>query len=116
MTSPVLLPLPLLLETMDVLAFRRDAVRAELLLRLAAANQSALRLTPADAGTRSDPVHAPLNKLTSFAVSGLIRAGANDAAFQLWLRATSDGYLNCRPNIEKLLQRGATPPKAVVPR
>lgn len=91
-----------------MLAFRRDAVRSELLLRLAAANQSTLRLTPSEAGTKSDPVHTPLNKLTSYAISGLIRSGANEAAFQLWLRATNDGFLNCRPNMEKLLQRGSS--------
>ena len=102
----MLIPLPFLMETANLLAFRRDAVRCELLLRLASANQSLCRLSPADTGTRSDRVHTPLNKLVSFAISGLIRADANEAAFQLWLRATNDGYLNSRPNIERLLQRG----------
>jgi hypothetical protein len=65
-------------------------------------------------------VHTPLSKLISFALSGLIRAGVYDSAFQLWLRVTNNGHLTNRDSIEQLIQRVAAsstaPPEELVAR
>lgn len=105
-TCLVVIPLTYFTDTIDQLAFQRDSTRTELLIRLASANSSLMAPCAADLGTKSRPVHLPLNKLMSYAVSALIRSGVYDEAFQLWLRVTNDGYLTNRASIVQLLQRG----------
>jgi hypothetical protein len=96
---------------LDILAFRRDAVQVDHIIRLATANFALLHAhTDFDYGTNSKPVHLPLDKLISFAISGLIRSEVFDAAFQLWLRAMNDGYITDRMSIESLMERGVITP------
>ena len=117
----LVIPLPFMLSMAELLTYRRDVPRTERLLNLATSNGSLLPLDRSkDLGTKSKPLHLPVNKIISYAISGLLKYGVYASAFQLWLRMTSDGYLLSRGSIETLMQRAAAsscaPPEEFIAR
>ena len=120
--AKVAVPMKHLIKGLEILTFRRDVLRTELLLRMSQQNlkRSLVPISdrlrgPKRYGNRSIPVHDEYNKLCSYAICGLIRHGAVDESMQLWVRMSTgnSNYVTNRIALEKIIEKVASGPNSV---
>jgi hypothetical protein len=101
-------PLTFFLDACGAFAQRHDALRIELLVRLAQANFARDAPPSSSGGTRSRPEHTAFDKLVSFAVSEMVRHGDLEDAMKLWVRMSHSGYVTSRTGLDKIVEKMST--------
>jgi len=118
-TAKLVVPQTFYMDALRLVTSRKDAVRTELLLRMAQSNvflsegldtsviangqANESRTFAQGGGNRSRPSQDSYHKLVSYAVTGLLREGCLDEAMTLLVRMSNEGYLTSRISLEKLL-------------